>query len=126
MIKESGKIVRKGGERIWVVLELLGQMGARALVMVIHLRAIRRSWAARSEGTPQAVDLVTTGSPLDNVGPVPEELRRDPFPGGSVPWSIVEAEKEQSRNRELMIWKAAIAVSWTVSAVAVIRSLWMF
>jgi len=125
MIKESGKLVRRGGERLWGVLEFLGQMGTRALAMAIHLRAIRRGWAAGSEGIPPAADFVPTGTPLDNVGPVPEELRRDPFPGGSVPWSILEAEKEQSRSRELMIWKAAIAVSWIVTVVAVIRSFGM-
>jgi hypothetical protein len=59
------------------------------------------------------------------VGPIPDELRKDPFPGGSVPWSVQEAEKEQSRNRELMIWKVAIAVSWTVTAVAALRSIGM-
>jgi hypothetical protein len=68
---------------------------------------------------------MSIGSSLYDIGPVPEELRRDPFPGGSVPWCIQEAEKERDRKRQLMIWRVGVAVSWSVTAFALFRSLGM-
>ena len=139
MNRESGRILKRSGERIWGVLALAERGGIRALRVasvylrssIIYLRdltiyfgvSIRGRGTFAVETAPQSFGLVPSGSPLDNVGPVPDELRRDPFPGGSIPWSIQEAEKEQGRLRELMIWKVAIAVSWLVTAVAVLRSL---
>jgi len=78
----------------------------------------------RSTGASE-VEAIPSGSPLDNVGPIPDELRKDPFPGGSIPWSIQEAEKERSLSRKILIWKVAVSVSWVITVVAVLRSFGM-
>jgi hypothetical protein len=125
MIKEGGKAVKRGGERIWGVLEFLGEAGTQVLYMILRRTVTWRVVTTEADEALPILSWISSDSPLAHVGPVPEELRQDPFPGGSVPWSIEEAEKEQDRNRELMIWKVAIAVSWSVTAVALFRSLGM-
>ena len=60
--------------------------------------------------------------PLDYTGPVPPELMTDPFAYDPVPWSIRQAELE-SHKRMNLIWVASLAVSWAITAVAVLRVL---
>jgi len=126
MIKESGKVVRRGGERIWGILELLGKTGTLASSTIIRPRVVtREDVATLSPRAPLASDVASDASPLANVGPIPDELRMDPFPADSVPWCIREAEKEQGRTRALMIWKVALVVSWSVTGVALLRAFGM-
>jgi len=123
MIKESGRVVRRSGERILGKLEYLGR-GTLGILgkMFVPPSSAGQDVTGKSEGTPQAPVAIPSGSPLDNVGPIPDELRKDPFPGGSVPWSIQEAEKEEKLARRILIWKVAISVSWVTTVVAVLRS----
>ena len=126
MIKESGKIVRRSGERIWWILELLGKTGTLASSTMNQPRVVTsKDLAGSSPQVPLASDVVSDASLLANAGPIPDELRRDPFPGDSVPWCIQEAEKEQGRARALLIWKVALVVSWSVTSVAVLRAFGM-
>ena len=125
MIKESGKTVKRSGERIWEVLRYLGDIGILALSEMLRRTMVGRGQSNDVEMALPGLAWIPSDSPLAHTGPIPDELRQDPFPGGSVPWSIQEAEKEQGRSRELMIWKVAIAVSWTVTAVAALRSIGM-
>jgi hypothetical protein len=124
MIKEGGKMVKKGGERMMGTFRFLGVGAILALDKIVH-----PSRPAGADGTHEstkmlpAPNVVRTNSPLDNVGPIPAELRMDPFPGGSVPWSILEAEKEQNQARKVLVWKIAITVSWSVTFVAVLRAI---
>jgi hypothetical protein len=123
MIRESGRFMRRAGEKVLTTLKFLAEAAIWAVGTMLPARSrIRQGRNDVGDAVTLAPDLGTTGSPLDNIGPVPEELRRDPFPGGSVPWCIEEAEKEQDRARELMIWKVTIAVSWSVTAVALLKT----
>jgi len=122
MFKEGGRMVRRSGERLWGLLEFLGQTGTLLLSMIIHLRSPGTVKTKEGEAATATLTLIPSGSPLDNVGPVPDELRKDPFPGGSVPWSILEAEKERNRTRKIVLWTAVVAVSWAVTAIALLRS----
>ena len=126
MIKESGRMVRRSGVRILGKLEYLGA-GTLGILdrMFLPPLPVEEDSTVKSEGVPQAPEAVSTGSPLDNVGPIPDELRKDPFPGGSVPWSIQEAEKEEELARKILTWKVAISVSWVTTVVVVLRSLGM-
>jgi len=119
-------MVRKGGERMVSTLQFVGEAAIRFLDTVL----LRQSRAGQEESggrewVPSAPDGFQGSSPLDNVGPVPDELRKDPFPGGSVPWSIQEAEKERDLVRKTTIWKVAVAVSWSVTVIAALRALGM-
>ena len=126
MIKESGRVVRRGGERIWGILELIGKTGTLASSTMTRPRVVTiKDHVSVSPQAPLASDAVSGVSLLANVGPIPDELRRDPFPGDSVPWCIQEAEKEQGRTRTLMIWKVALVVSWSVTSVALLRAFGM-
>jgi hypothetical protein len=123
MIKESGRMVKKGSERMVGSLESV----ARSMIGGLGTALTPRGEVGSGEGRQSAAigearSTSLTGSPLDNVGPIPEELRRDPFPGGSVPWSIQEAEKVENRAREMMIWKVAMLISWSITAVALLRT----
>lgn len=118
-------MLRRSSQRIWEVLRYLGDIGVLALSEMLRRTVVVRGQPGDVEAALPALAWIPSDSPLAHVGPIPDELRKDPFPGGSVPWSVQEAEKEQSRNRELMIWKVAIAVSWTVTAVAALRSIGM-
>ena len=119
-------MVRRSGERILSRLEHLGRGTLRILgMMFLPPSPVGQDVTGKSEGTPHAPEALPSGSPLDNVGPIPEELRKDPFPGGSVPWSIQEAEKEEKLARKILIWKVAISVSWVTTVVAVLRSVGM-
>ena len=124
MIKESGRMVKKSGERILGVFESLGDVGSYAPGVLLRDTVGRTNTTEVGAAIP-ALAWAPNDSPLAHVGPIPEELRKDPFPGGSVPWCIQEAEKERNRKRELMIWKVAITVSWMVAAVAALRSVGM-
>ena len=126
MIKEGGRMMKRGGERVFDALKLVGD-GAIWALDVMFLPRSQTGAEKTGEGVLSLThfSIVTGGSPLDNVGPVPEELRRDPFPGGSVPWSIQEAEKEKNQARKTMIWKIAVAVSWSVTVIAALRALGM-
>jgi hypothetical protein len=124
MIKESEKIVKKGSERMLGSIESV----ARSVIWGLGTALVPRGEVGSGEGRQSAVisegrSASFTGSPLDNVGLIPEELRRDPFPGGSVPWSIQEAEEVENRAREMMIWKVALLISWSITAVALLRSI---
>jgi len=125
MIKEGGRMVKRGGKRVFDALKLVGDGAIWALDMMF----LTRSQTGPNETSEGALLLshykTIPSSPLDNVGPVPEELRRDPFPGGSVPWSIQEAEKEHDQARKTMIWKIAVVVSWSVTVIAALRTLGM-
>jgi len=117
-------MVKKSGERIWGVFESLGDVGSYAPGVLLRDTVGRTNTTEVGAAIP-ALAWAPNDSPLAHVGPIPEELRKDPFPGGSVPWCIQEAEKERNRKRELMIWKVAITVSWMVAAVAALRSVGM-
>ena len=126
MIKEGGRIMKRSGEKILGTLRLVGEGAIWALDMMF----LPRTGAGAEEAGEGVRSLphfkaVLGDSPLDNVGPVPEELRRDPFPGGSVPWSIQEAEKEKNQARKTMIWEIAVVVSWSVTVIAALRALGM-
>lgn len=114
--------MKRSGDRIRWETEFPGQAGTSALGMFFRNPVDMRGKTDEVGSALPALVGVPGDSPLVHVGPVPDELRKDPFSGGSVPWCIQEAEKERSRNREQMIWKVAIAVSWLVTAVAVLRS----
>jgi len=104
-------------------LEFIRESAIWAIDVVLPWARIREEQSYDAEVVPSAPTTVSSTSTLSKVGPVPEELRRDPFPGGSVPWCIQEAEKEQIRARKILIWKIAAAVSWLVTTFAVLRSL---
>jgi len=122
MIKESGKMVKRGGERVLSGLEFLATNSVRLKEMIFPPRGGVRG---RETHDNEAASAVSIGSMVIHVGPVPDELRKDPFPGGSVPWSIIEGEKEKRRIREMAILKVAIGVSWVIAAVAALRALGM-
>lgn len=123
MLREGARVVRKGGERMLGVLGFLRESVIWALDTVLPWARIREDVIYEVEVLPPAPRTVSGASPLDNIGPVPEELRRDPFPGGSVPWCIQEAEKEHNRARKILMWKIAVAISWSVTTIAVLRSI---
>jgi len=124
MIKESGKAVKRGSERVLGRLEFLGGSAVRLLdLMLIPRGGARAPVPLDSVVLPPVPESVSIGSMVINVGPVPDELRKDPFPGGSVPWSIIEAEKEHVWVRKMAIWKVAVGVSWVVTTVAALRAL---
>ena len=105
-------------------LEYVGEGTAGAFdTMFLPTAPAEENVTGKSEGARLSPTAIPLGSPLDNVGPVPEELRRDPFPGGSVPWSIQEAEKEENQARKILVWKVALAVSWVTTAVTLLQSL---
>jgi hypothetical protein len=126
MIREGGKIVKRGGEWMLGILQLLGESAIWALDVLFLPRP-----GAGAETMGESVQFSPAGratrsfSPLDDIGPVPDELRKDPFPGGTVPWCIQEAEREQDRARKVTIWKIAVIVSWSVTLVAALRALGM-
>ena len=63
-------------------------------------------------------------SPLDHTGPMPTEYQKDPFEMEALP---LMPEARDSRPKlsiqERTIWLAAAAVSWSVTAIAVLRAL---
>ena len=115
-------MVKRGGERVLSGLEFLVTNSVRLKDMIFPLRG---GVGGRETHDNEAASAVSIGSMVIHVGPVPDELRKDPFPGGSVPWSIIEGEKERSRIREMAILKVAIGVSWVIAAVAALRALGM-
>ena len=121
MIRESLRTVKKGRARILITVGSAWARTILALGEAIISRAEAR--ALKGEMGSRGSDLDSLGSPLDHVGPVPEELRRNPFPGGSVPWSILEAEREKVRAREMLILEVAVGMSWVVTVVTVLRAL---
>jgi hypothetical protein len=76
------------------------------------------------EEEPLRQDLVKSeGSPLDNTGPIPAELLKDPSAVDVVPWGFRAAEIERNRTRERFVWMTALVVSWLVTAVTILRLL---
>ena len=119
-------MVKKGREMMLSTLQFVGD-GAIRFLDIVFLRQPRagQEESGGIERAPFAPRDYSDSSPLDNVGPVPDELRKDPFPGGSVPWSIQEAERERDLVRKTTIWKVAVAVSWLVTVTAALRALGM-
>jgi len=64
-----------------------------------------------------------TGSPLDNAGPIPVELQRNPFPGDSTPWGLQMAVIDRDRTKERLVWASAVLVSWLVTGFILLRAL---
>jgi hypothetical protein len=124
MIKESGRVVKVYGERILGKAEFLGEVALRIIVaMLLPPAPVREDVADKSVGACLPAKVISIGPPLGNVGPVPEELRKDPFGGVSVPWCIQEAERERNMARRILRWKVILAASWLVTAVVVLRSI---
>ena len=102
--------MRRSEERIRYALGLVGQRVTRLLD-----HESNAGWESPdSVGGPE-------GSPLENIGPIPAEMLKDPNAVESIPWSIRSAER--SLKRERLIWMSALIVSWLVSTVAVLRHL---
>ena len=79
------------------------------------------------EPKPQEVQTEES-SPLKNAGPIPAELLKDPYPveivplvSEPVPAPVVQPTKFLTQER--LIWISAVAVSWAVTAFAVLRAL---
>ena len=131
MIKGGERVIRRSQELIrrsqGLMRNSLGTLGdelARVSSSVLfRLRIVQEIGHYETGLVNQAPVAGQGGSPLDNVGPVPEELRVDPFPGGSIPWSIQEAELQRIRKQELMILKCATIVSWAVTIISIFRAL---
>ena len=67
-------------------------------------------------------------SPLAHAGPMPAELLRDPYAVEIVPLTTVAPvpsppAKTKLLTQERMVWISAVAVSWAVTAIAVLRIL---
>jgi len=78
---------------------------------------------AEEPGQPQA-DARPQPSPLDNAGPMPAELLRDPFAVEVVPITRPSPPPEtKSFTQERLVWITAVAVSWSVTVVAILRAL---
>jgi len=131
MIREGERFIREG-ERVirrteeWAV-GTLGVFGAR-LVEVFERVPFHRMfpWS----GSPAVAEVIAPASEASVVLPsmyktglIPAELRADPFPGDTVPWSIQEAQKEKDRVRKMRICMAVAAVSWSVTVVSILRSM---
>jgi len=109
--------MRRGEERARNTLQLLG-------LQPIHLEGhIPRSNQSVSVVVPQTPVAGPKSSPLDNAGPIPVELRVDPFPGESIPWGMQMAEIDRDRTRERLVWASAVLVSWLVTGVLILRAL---
>jgi len=134
MIREGERFVREGERLIrrteeWVV-GTFGVFGSR-LVEVFERIPFHRIFPR--SGTPQAAEAVAPATQIGEVsvalpsmyktGLIPAELRADPFPGDTVPWSIQEAQKEKDRVRKMRICMAIAVVSWSVTAVSILRSM---
>ena len=80
----------------------------------------------QTEETVEPVVTKSSSSPLDNTGPIPAELLNDPYAVEIVPLTtpttIIPVE-HGFLNQERLIWISAIAVSWVVTSVAVLRAL---
>jgi len=61
------------------------------------------------------------GSPLDRTGPIPAELLKDPSTVDVLPWGFQEIELRRDLRRERLIWTSALAVSWAVTVVTILR-----
>ena len=124
MLKESEKLMKRGGEKVFGGLAFLAGNAIRLLdLMFIPLVRGGVHETRNSEATPPVPEAVSIGSMVIQVGPVPDELRRDPSPEGSVPWSILEAQKEQIWVQQMAVWKVATGVSWLITTVAALRAL---
>ena len=110
--------MRRGEGRVRNTLQLLG-------FHVVRLEGYvpRRSYHSASGVVPQISTGGLKGSPLDNAGPIPVELRGNPFPGESIPWGMQMAEIERDRTRERLVWVTAVLVSWLVAGAMILRAL---
>jgi hypothetical protein len=63
------------------------------------------------------------GSPLDKTGPIPAEFLRDPLLAEVPPLEVPSlATTQQDQMREKMMWGVALLISWSVTAVAILRA----
>jgi len=124
VIRRSQELIRRSQELIRNSLSTLGaKVVEGSSFVLLHLGIVQDIGHYEAGLVNQTPVAGQGGSPLDNVGPVPEELRVDPFPGGSIPWSIQEAELQRIRKQELMILKCATIVSWAVTIISIFRAL---
>ena len=122
MIREGERAIRKTEEWVKGTFGVFGERVVDLLDNFVLRKVLPNEYAPVLEEAPPVPEEVNTGlPPIYKVGPVPEELRRDPFPGGSIPWCIREEELEQDRARKMMIWRTAALVSWSVTAITVLR-----
>ena len=63
---------------------------------------------------------------MDHTGPIPAELLRDPSVVYAAPWGFQAGETKRVQIRERLVWITAVAVSWGVTAIAVLRILNVF
>jgi hypothetical protein len=73
------------------------------------------------------VAMEVEASPLKNAGPIPAELLKDPYAVEIVPLvaepAPVVVQPAKFLTQERLIWISAVAVSWAVTAFAVLRAL---
>ena len=123
MIKEGERAIRRTEE--WI-RGTFGSFGKR-LVETINLLMPRWLTSRGTQTLATSTPLLTESKPGRalgyKIGPVPHELRQDPFLSGSIPWSIREDEKRADRVREKMILGAVVVVSYSVAIVALLRTL---
>jgi hypothetical protein len=100
--------MRRNEGKIRSTLRLVGQ----------HVTRLKDQDPDEEQTSPTSIEGME-GSPLENTGPFPAELLKDPDSIQSVPWSIRRAEA----RRERLVWMTVLIVSWLVSAVALLR--WM-
>ena len=97
--------MRREEERIRNTLGFLGGQAVRVVGSVWQV--LRRS--------------EQKGSPLDNTGYMPAELLRDPFTGAAtMELEVIEA---QDKSRVSFVWVVVLVASWSITAVAVLKSL---
>ena len=114
----GSRIMRRGEERVRNTLQLLS-------FHLVHVEDYlpHRSNLSAGGAITQTQTAGPTGSPLDNAGPIPVELQRNPFPGDSTPWGLQMAVIDRDRTRERLVWASAALVSWLVTGVLLLRAL---
>ena len=116
-IQGSGReIMRRGEQRVRDTLQLLGFHP-----MPFENFLSRRLNRSATGAFPQTSTEGQASSPLDNPGPIPAELRENPFPGESIPWGFQIAEIDRDRIRERLVWASAVVVSWLVAGALILR-----
>ena len=114
--------MKKGESRFKGVLELMSVRAGRFFDHTQDRQDFGPVPETRGEESLQLnVAVQIEGSPLENTGPIPAELLKDPFPVVTVPWSMRKAS--ENKQRERLILASAIIVSWAVTAIALLRAL---
>lgn len=75
---------------------------------------------------PSDFDPMPIESPLDHTGPIPPEYRRDPYAVEVFPMPPENASstsKPRLQIQERVLWASTIAVSWSITIVAVLKVL---